>query len=136
MHIGERRSDDRHARLRGAGICAHRPLNIAWRAAMSRMPNDEARSRLRQLQREWIKTRWAECDEQVAQSGMAGGTGSLLIHDNCQLGVIARRISWLEDYRPEPSETSVAPRRQVLPPVISGPGSLGPSGRTSSCPGP
>lgn len=77
-----------------------RKLNTAWRATMSRMPDDEARFRLRQLQREWIKTRWVECDEQVARSGMAGGAGGLLIHDTCKLGVIARRISWLEAYHP------------------------------------
>lgn len=77
-----------------------RKLNDAWRETMSRMAGNEARSRLRQLQREWIKVRWAECDEQVAQSGMAGGTGGLLIYDTCQLEVVARRISWLEAYHP------------------------------------
>lgn len=77
-----------------------RELNETWRVTMARVPDDRARSRLRQLQREWIKTRWAECDQQVAQSGMGGGTGGLLIYDNCQLEVIARRLSWLEAYRP------------------------------------
>lgn len=75
-------------------------LNETWRTTMARMPGDQARSRLRQLQREWIKTRWAECDEQVAQSGMGGGTADLLVYDSCQLEVIARRLSWLETYRP------------------------------------
>ena len=75
-------------------------LNETWRMTMARMPDDRSRSALRQLQREWIKTRWAECDEQLALSGSGGGTADLLVYDNCQLGVTARRISWLETYRP------------------------------------
>lgn len=77
-----------------------RTLNETWRTTMARMPGDQARSRLRQLQREWIKTRWAECDEQAAQMGSGGGTADLLVYDNCQLEVIARRVSWLEAYHP------------------------------------
>jgi len=76
-----------------------RRLNETWRTTMARMPGDQARSRLRQLQREWIKTRRAECDEQVAQSGTGGGTADLLVYDNCQLEGIARRLVWLEVYR-------------------------------------
>lgn len=84
-----------------------RKLNATWRSTMSRIPNEAARFRLRQIQREWIKTRWAECDKQVAQSG--GGTADLLIDDDCQLRVIAQRISWLETYRPETTGASTAP---------------------------
>lgn len=75
-------------------------LNQTWRSAVNKLSDNTARARLRQLQREWIRTRWAACDEKVAQSGMVGGQSGLLIHDHCQLGVVAQRISWLETYQP------------------------------------
>ncbi|MDZ3832411.1 MAG: lysozyme inhibitor LprI family protein [Sphingopyxis sp.] len=75
-------------------------LNASWRTTMARLSGEAAQAQLRRSQREWLRTRWAECDESVAKSGMAGGTGALLIYDSCQIRVLAQRIAWIENYRP------------------------------------
>lgn len=76
-------------------------LNTAYRGALRRLPSDTARSRLRALQRTWLKNRWDVCTDEVARSGMAGGSGGLLVEGNCRLRIVADRTQWLRDY-PQP----------------------------------
>lgn len=66
-------------------------LNREYRAAISRL-NAPERARLRQLQREWLRTRWVACDR---SSRDVGGTLALLIADGCGLEEVARRTLWL-----------------------------------------
>lgn len=76
-------------------------LNMAYRGALRRLPSDTARSRLRALQGTWLKNRWDVCADEVARSGMAGGSGGLLVEGNCRLRIVADRTQWLRDY-PQP----------------------------------
>lgn len=76
-----------------------RELNIVWRKTMARLSDARARERLRAAQRQWLKTRKSECDRQVADSGMNGGTGALLIADTCAISQLETRIAWLGAYR-------------------------------------
>jgi uncharacterized protein YecT (DUF1311 family) len=69
-------------------------LNAAYRAALARLPNPAARTRLRTLERRWLATRWAGCRRQAAAEG--GGSMGLLILDSCALEEMVRRIVWLE----------------------------------------
>jgi len=70
-------------------------LNAEYRNAMSRLqPND--RVKLRQLERDWLKARWRECDRSMAKE--AGGTMALVISDGCRLSELARRTVWLQRY--------------------------------------
>ena len=78
-----------------------RALNAAYRDALSRLPGNAARSRLRDLQRTWLKTRWDICADEVARSGMAGGSGGQLVEASCRLGVVSKRTQWLRGY-PQP----------------------------------
>lgn len=78
-----------------------RALNAAYRDALSRLPGNAARSRLRDLQRTWLKTRWDICADEVARSGMAGGSGGQLVEASCRLGVVSKRTHWLRAY-PQP----------------------------------
>lgn len=73
-------------------------LNIAYRGALRRSPDDAARSRLRDAQRAWLKDRETICRTEVERSGMAGGTGGMLIEDSCRLRVLAERTRWLESH--------------------------------------
>ena len=89
--------------------CAHEELarldqilNHTWRDAMARLPNKTARSALRRQQRDWLRTRWAECDERVEESGVAGSESAILIYAGCQIEVVARRISVLRGWRSTP----------------------------------
>lgn len=72
-----------------------RALNAAYRAALRRSPGDAARARLRDGQRAWLKDRDAICRAEVERSGMAGGTGGLLIEDSCRLRLLSERTQWL-----------------------------------------
>ena len=76
-------------------------LNATYRTTMARLPDDQARSRFRRLQRDWLQTRGAVCHQEVEQSGMTGGTGALLILNDCGNRVLTERIQWLERYQPE-----------------------------------
>lgn len=78
-----------------------RALNIAYRDALRRLLGDTARSRLRDAQRSWLETRWDVCTDEVAQSGMAGGSGGQLVEGSCRLRVVSDRIDWLRAY-PQP----------------------------------
>lgn len=78
-----------------------RALNMAYRGALRRLPSDTARSRLRALQRTWLKNRWDVCTDEVAGSGMGGGSGGLVVEGNCRLRIVADRTQWLRDY-PQP----------------------------------
>lgn len=78
-----------------------RLLNRAYRDALRRLPSDAARSRLRGLQRTWLETRWNICTDEVARSGMAGGSGGQLVEASCRLRVAADRTQWLREY-PQP----------------------------------
>ena len=78
-----------------------RALNVAYREALRRLPSNAARSRLRDLQRTWLKTRWDICIEEVARSGMAGGSGGQLVEAGCRLRVVSDRAQWLREY-PQP----------------------------------
>jgi uncharacterized protein YecT (DUF1311 family) len=69
-------------------------LNAAYRAALARLPNQAARTRLRNLERRWLATRWAGCEREARAEG--GGTMALLILDSCALSEMVRRIAWLE----------------------------------------
>ncbi len=73
-------------------------LNAAYRGALRRLPNDSARSRLRAAQRTWLNNRETVCRTEVERSGMAGGTGGLLIEDSCRLRVVSERTQWLRTY--------------------------------------
>lgn len=73
-------------------------LNQSWQATLARLPDKAARTALRRDQREWLRTRWIECDERVAQSGVAGSESAILIYDACRLEVVARRISLLKTW--------------------------------------
>jgi len=77
-------------------------LNAAYRGALRRLPNDAARSRLRDVQRAWLNTREPLCRAEIEKSGMAGGTGGLLIEDSCRLRVVSERTQWLHAY-PQPT---------------------------------
>jgi len=76
-------------------------LNVAYRDALRRLPSNAARSRLRDLQRTWLKTRWDICADEVARSGMAGGSGGQLVEASCRLSVVSERTQWLRTY-PQP----------------------------------
>lgn len=78
-----------------------RALNAAYRDALRRLPSNAARSRLRDLQRTWLKTRWDICADEVARSGMAGGSGGQLVEASCRLRVVSDRTQWLREY-PQP----------------------------------
>ncbi|WP_439569858.1 lysozyme inhibitor LprI family protein [Sphingopyxis sp.] len=75
-------------------------LNAAYRGALRRSPGDTARARLRDAQRAWLKDREAICRAEVERSGMAGGTGGLLIEDSCHLRLLSERTRWLESQPP------------------------------------
>lgn len=84
-------------------------LGATWFAAIARMPNDRERSRLRRIQDRWMKGRWRDCRKQAALTAQEGGPLGRLVYQDCQLKVIAQRLSWLEAYRPEPPEAKAGP---------------------------
>jgi uncharacterized protein YecT (DUF1311 family) len=73
-----------------------RRLNAAYRAAMARLPDGAARTRLRNLERRWLAVRWSRCRRDADAEG--GGTLALLILDSCTLDEMVRRVVWLERY--------------------------------------
>ncbi len=72
-----------------------RALGIAYRDALRRASGTSARSQLRDAQRAWLKDRWTVCSKEVEQSGMAGGSGGVLIEDSCRIRVVSERTLWL-----------------------------------------
>jgi len=71
-------------------------LNAAYRGAMARLPDASSRRDLRNLERQWVTTRWNECRRRVAT---LDGTINLINEDFCALREMARRAAWLERYR-------------------------------------
>ncbi|MEQ7874163.1 lysozyme inhibitor LprI family protein [Sphingomonas sp. ASV193] len=67
-------------------------LNHEYRAAMTRLAPQQ-RSRLRALERQWIKTRYRGCVE--SGKSEEGGTIWLLMMDACGLAENGNRILWL-----------------------------------------
>jgi len=77
-------------------------LNAVYKVTMARLPSDEARAALRASQRNWLKTRYVHCDEELAAAGEHGpdaGTIAPIILDACGLKEDIRRTAWLERYR-------------------------------------
>ena len=71
-------------------------LNAVYRTAMAQLPDNPALLRLRNLERQWLATRWDECDREAEEAG--GGTLSLLVFDACALSEMVSRVAWLERY--------------------------------------
>ncbi|WP_428628088.1 lysozyme inhibitor LprI family protein [Sphingopyxis sp.] len=78
-----------------------RALNRSYRDALRRLPSDAARSQLQASQRTWLKTRGNICDDELARSGMAGGSGGQLVEASCRLRILSDRTQWLRAY-PQP----------------------------------
>lgn len=72
-----------------------RKLNIAYRKAMAGLPNQAAKAKLRNLERQWLATRWDSCHRDAEQET---GTIGLLMLDGCGLYEMQRRVTWLERY--------------------------------------
>ena len=72
-------------------------VNAAYRAAIARLPTQAAKTRLDNLQRRWLATRWNGCGSQ-ADLYREGGSAALLGYDWCRLREMTRRIAWLERY--------------------------------------
>jgi uncharacterized protein YecT (DUF1311 family) len=70
-------------------------LNTVYRATMARLPHQAARIGLRNLERQWLATRWDECRQRYAEET---GTLGLILVDDCELVEMQRRIAWLERY--------------------------------------
>ena len=71
-------------------------LNLEYGRALARLPNQAERTRLRNLQREWLRTRWNSCHREQDKEG--GGTLGLLILDGCENEEMVRRIAWVMRY--------------------------------------
>jgi len=70
-------------------------LNQAYRMVMSRLTSAQ-QTALRSSERTWIKARDARCKA----SGDGGGSLDGVLYANCILDATARRVRFLETYRP------------------------------------
>jgi len=67
-------------------------LNAEYRAAVSRMANQHSRQWLRNAQRQWLKDKDEQCDEEVRD---AGPTPFNMVWHQCTIDEVVRRIAWL-----------------------------------------
>jgi len=72
-------------------------LTHEYRAALARQPDEAGRQRIERLERQWWRTRFAACDDAAAD---LGGSTAAVIHEACEIHVLAERILWLQRYRP------------------------------------
>jgi uncharacterized protein YecT (DUF1311 family) len=70
-------------------------LNAAYRATMARL-NRAGQTRLRTLQRAWLRDRRSRC---LNPPDAEGGTLDLILIDACFLDTTIERTIWLERYR-------------------------------------
>ncbi|MGL5839057.1 MAG: lysozyme inhibitor LprI family protein [Sphingorhabdus sp.] len=71
-------------------------LNQAYKMVMARQ-NAAGKTKLRDLQRRWIKNRDAICTEERAE--WEGGTGAHFAWKSCMINETIRRIIYLEKYK-------------------------------------
>jgi uncharacterized protein YecT (DUF1311 family) len=69
-----------------------RVLNANYRSAMAKMPNRQARDRLRNAQRVWLRQR----DEDCSVENAGGHTAYELALHQCEIDELIRRVAWLK----------------------------------------
>jgi len=69
-----------------------RQLNAYYRAAMVKMPNRQARERLKKVQREWLHER----DETCTVESVGGHTAYEIALHQCEIDELIRRVVWLK----------------------------------------
>jgi uncharacterized protein YecT (DUF1311 family) len=70
-------------------------LTNEYRAALARQPNDAARRRLQQGERNWWRVRFRHCRDEV---GDMGGSTAAVLNENCEIETLAQRIVSLRHY--------------------------------------
>jgi uncharacterized protein YecT (DUF1311 family) len=73
-----------------------RELNATYKSVMRQLKTQHLRSRLVESQRVWIWRRDGDCRRKADASGFKGGTAADLIHDDCLVTTVRKRIGWLK----------------------------------------
>ena len=74
-------------------------LSKEYRAALARQPDEAAMRRLQRDERNWWRTRFRHCKDEV---GDFRGSTATVINENCENDALAQRIVWLQHYGRNP----------------------------------
>lgn len=64
-------------------------------ATLARLPNDAEKQRLEQSERNWRRTRFRHCKDEVGD--VRGSTGAV-VNEDCEIDALAQHIVWLRHY--------------------------------------
>lgn len=69
-------------------------LNASYRTAIAKMPNSRSQILLRDSQRQWLKDKYAICEQEVQA---VGDTPYNMVGAQCAIDELIRRIAWLQN---------------------------------------